>query len=307
MIVADFPRRSLRQQLRGDGLWLRTGPVVTRIRSSLAEVVDGVALHYCGHAVESCDSFADFHVSVDRPRGLRRWLHPQVVFRFDGEEPFAPLPGSQGFPMLEWGLNWCIYTHCHQYVTLHSAVLERDGNALILPAPSGSGKSTLCCALAFRGWRLLSDELAVVERLSGKVLAVPRPISLKNRSIEVIAAFVPEAVFSPAVPDTLKGTVAHVRPPANAVDRASAAAVPRWVVLPRFVPDAPAVLKPVSRAAAFMTLVQNTFNYSVHGKRGFATLAALVERCGCYEFTYGRLSDAITVFDRLAAVQPGSA
>jgi HprK-related kinase A len=307
LIVADFSRRSLQLQLRGDGLCLRTGPVVTRIHSSLAEVVDGIALHYCAHDVESCTSFADFHVSVDRPRGLRRWLHPQVVFRFDGDEPFAPLPGAQGFPMLEWGLNWCIYTHCHQYLTLHSAVLERDGYALILPAPSGSGKSTLCCGLAFRGWRLLSDELAVIEPLSGRVLAIPRPISLKNRSIEVIASFVPEAVFSPPVPDTLKGTVAHVRPPAKAVANGACAALPRWLVLPKFVPDAPAALKPLSRTATFMTLLQNTFNYSVHGHRGFATLAALVERCDCYEFTYGHLSDAVATFERLATANPESA
>jgi HprK-related kinase A len=292
---------ALKRRLGTAGLWLRTGPVVTRIQSTLPAVAEGIGLHYANHPVEADHTFADFHVRIDRPRGLRRWVQPQVIFRFDGESPFAPLPGAQGFPLLEWGMNWCIYTHCHQYITLHSAVIERGGLALILPAPSGSGKSTLCAGLSFRGWRLLSDELTVIDPVSGLIVPVPRPISLKNRSIEIIAAFAPEAAFSPPVPDTLKGTVAHVRPPVDAVSRAGERAAPRWVVLPKFVANAPATLSPISRARAFMALVENTFNYSVHGHSAFSTLAALVDNCGCYEFTYGSLDDAIAEFELLAA------
>ena len=303
MIVQDNSLDSLKRKLHGPGLWLRTGPVVTRIRSSLPEVVQGIALHYALHRDEGAEAFADFHVSVDRPAGLRRWVQPQVVFRFDGEEPFAPLPGAQGFPLLEWGLNWCIYTHCHQFLTMHSAVLERDGRALILPAPSGSGKSTLCAGLAFRGWRLLSDELTVVVPETGEVVPVPRPISLKNQSIEVLQAFAPEARFSPPVADTLKGTVAHARAPASSVARSEERAIPRWVVLPKFSKGAQARLQPLPRAAAFMSLVENTFNYSVHGREGFETLAALVQRCDCYAFTYSKLVDAAGIFDALATAR----
>ena len=301
MILADLAPAQLRRRLAGPGLSLRTGPVVTRIRSSLNAVVQGLATHYGAFGIEPDEAFADFHVEVCRPAGLRGWLKPQVVFRFDGEEPFAPLPGAQGFPMLEWGLNWCVYTYCHQFMTLHSAVLERDGRALLMPAPSGSGKSTLCAGLAFRGWRLLSDELTVVDPRAGDVVPVPRPISLKNRSIEVIRAFAPQAVFSPPVPDTVKGVVAHVRPPQDAVDKAGLRATPRWIVLPRFRAGEPARLEPLSRAQVFMQLVENTFNYSIHGPAAFAALAALMDRCDCYSFTYGHLDEAVATFDQLAA------
>lgn len=280
------------------------GSLVTLVRSSLPAVADGVLLHYAQHPVEADDGFADFHVCVSRPSGLRRWLQPQVVFKFDGDEPFAPLPGTQGFPLLEWGMNWCVYTHCHQFLTLHSAVVEKDGRALILPAPSGSGKSTLCAGLAFRGWRLLSDELALIDPATGLLSPLPRPISLKNQSIAVIRAHAPEAAFSPEVADTLKGTVAHARPPADAVALADQRARPRWVVLPRYVAGAPARLERLPRARAFMTLIDNAFNYNVHGRAGFATLAALVDGCDCYEFSYGHLDEAVATFDRLAAESP---
>ncbi len=304
MIVQDIPPARLRQRLRGPGLKLRTGPLVNCIRSPLAAVAAGIALNYAHHTVEADEAFADFHVGVERPRSWRRWFDPQVVFRFDGALPFNPLPGHQGLPLLEWGLNWCVYSHCHQYLTLHSAVVESGGRALILPAPSGSGKSTLCAALAFRGWRLLSDELAVIDPATGRVVPLPRPISLKNKSIEVIGAFAPEAVFSPTVPDTVKGSVGHVRPPQDAVQRGGESALPRWIVLPRYVAGAPTTLQPLPRARAFMTLVEHAFNYNVHGRDGFLALARLVDGCACYSLSYGDLDDAVAVLRRLADATP---
>lgn len=303
MIVADLSSLLLKRQLAGNGLRLRTGPVVTSIQSSLASVASGIALHYAAHPLESPHGFADFHISVERPRTLRRWVNRQVEFRFDGQIPFTPLPGDQGFPMLEWGLNWCVSSHCHQYLILHAAVLERGGRALILPAPSGSGKSSLAAGLAFRGWRLLSDELALIDLTTGNFVALPRPISLKNASIDVLRAFAPQAEFGPVVHETVKGDVAHVKPPADAVQRAAEHAIPGWVVLPRYIAGAKANFTRVSKARTFMQLVDNAFNYNVHGRRGFSALAALIDRVDCHEFSYSRLADAAALFERLATKQ----
>ena len=63
---------------------------------------------------------------------------------------------------------------------------------MLLPAPPGAGKSTLCAGLVHRGWRLLSDELALVDMETGLVRGMARPVNLKNKSIEVIRDFAPE-------------------------------------------------------------------------------------------------------------------
>ena len=81
---------------------------------------------------------------------LRRHLRPQAILRCDGRVPFKPLPMAQAMPMLEWGLNWVISSHAHDCLVLHAAVVERDGQALVLAADPGSGKSTLCAALVHR-------------------------------------------------------------------------------------------------------------------------------------------------------------
>jgi HprK-related kinase A len=281
-------------------LRLRTGPVVSRIQSRLPEIVRGLALHYGDHPLEDSTGFADFHVRVARPRSVRRWVKPQVQFEFAGASPFLPLPADQAFPMLEWGLNWCVSNHCHQYLIVHAASVERSGLALLLPGPPGSGKSTLCAALTSHGWRLLSDELALLHLVTGNVVPLPRPISLKNASIEAIGRFAPDARLSPPVHDTVKGSVAHMKPPIDSVRRSSESARPRWVALPYYETGAQARLSPLSRARAFMHLADHAFNYDIHGRRGFELLAQVIAGTECFEFRYGALEDAIAVFEDLA-------
>lgn len=300
MIVADLSPEQLRNRLEGTGLRLRTGPVVNLIRSKLPLVASGIALHYAQHSIEEDSGFIDFPVEIRLPRNLRRWFHPQVFFYFDNELPFTPLSANQAFPMLEWGLNWCISSHCHRYLTIHSAVIERNGKAVLLPAPPGSGKSTLCAGLINNGWRLLSDELALIDPVRGDISPVPRPVSLKNASIETIRSFAPQALLGPVVHDTLKGDVAHMRPPRDSVLREGETARPGWVIFPRYAANESAYLTRLSKASAFMKLAENAFNYNLHGRSGFETLVRLVDASDCYEFSYSRLEEAIVIFQRLA-------
>lgn len=300
MIVADLAPGELRRRLAGPGLRVRIGPVTAEVRSPFEVVASALALHYAEHDVLDASAFADFRVAVDAPFGVRRFVARQAFFKFDGMARFRPLPATQAFPMLEWGLNWCVSAQCHQYLIVHSAVVERAGKALLLPAPPASGKSTLCAALVSRGWRLLSDELALIELGRGSIVPMPRPISLKNRSIDAIAQFWPDAAIGDVVPDTLKGSVAHVRPPADSVRRGGESAVPAWVVLPRYAQGEETELAALPKGEAFMRLVDSAFNYSVHGRAGFDTLANLVDQCECCAFTYGgALDEAVAAFDDL--------
>jgi HprK-related kinase A len=290
------------QRLAGAGLSIRTGPFVYRLRSTAPELAEPLWLHYRGFPLAGADTFHDFEVELQRPGGLRRWWRPQVRFRFDGAETFEPLPRAHAYPLLEWAMNWCVSTHVTRWLLLHAAVVEKGGRAAVLPAPPGSGKSTLCAALVNRGWRLLSDELALVALDgSGTVHALARPVSLKNRSIDVIRAFAPEAVFNTPVPGTAKGTVAHMRAPAEHVRRVDEPAQAAWVVFPRWRAQAAVRLRGRERAATVVELARNSFNYGTLGLVGFEAMSALVESCACFDFEYGQLDDAIATFDALAA------
>ena len=283
---------------------MRTGPFAFRLRSEVPAVAEGLALLYADYPRLGAQDFCDFTLDLHRVSGLRRWVRPQVQIVYDGTPVFEPLPLGHAFPLLEWTLNWCISTHAFEHLTLHAAVVERGGRAAILPAPPGSGKSTLCAALVHRGWRLLSDEMALVLLGDGRLSPLVRPVSLKNRSLEIIRQFAPAAVLSDETHDTSKGTVAHMKVAREQVLRMDETAQPAWVVFPRWVADAPARLEPRARADAFLELGRNAFNYGTLGGAGFDALADLVARCGCYDFSYSRLDDAIAVFDRLAGELP---
>lgn len=301
MKLQQLSSADLRKHLSGEGVWLRTGPFSLRIRSHIPQVAEGLVDLYGQFEVRNArQAFADFHVELNPPSILRRWFRPQVNFSFDGSLPFKPLPLDQAYPMLEWGLNWCVSMHAHHYLIIHAAVVEKNGLAAILPAPPGSGKSTLAAGLVLSGWRLLSDELTLIDRKTGLIHALPRPVSLKNQSIEIIRQFSPEAFINRAAHDTAKGTVAHMRPPKSSVQRQHEPARPGWVIFPRWQADAEMRLTPRSKAQTFMFLAQNAFNYSHLGADGFRTGTALIEQVGCYDFRYGQLHEAVAAFNRLA-------
>ncbi len=302
MRLADLGPEAARSRLRSpSGLRIRTGPFNVGIRSPLPEVERAVTSLYAAYEVPDETAFTDFQVGVHRPLGPRGLWRPQVVFDFEGQNPFNPLPGDQGFPLLEWGLNWCVYGNCHQYLILHAAVLERGGRALVLPAPSGSGKSTLCAALALSGWRLLSDELTLISPADARVAPNPRPVSLKNESIEVIRRFAPQVRFGSQVAETAKGVVAHFAAPTGAVHAADQAVPVGWIVLPRYVSGMPATLDPIERGHAFMALIENAFNYDIFGLEGFRLLDSVVSGAQAFTFEYGDIHEVVARFDRLAA------
>lgn len=281
-------------------LALQTGPLVFRIKSTMPDVARSVHMLYGRHPFFVDPEFADFHVELRSPKNLRRWMRRQAEFLIDGESPFEPLPRDQAAAMLEWGMNWAIASSCHQWLTIHAASLERDGQLVILPAPPGSGKSTLCAGLALRGWRLLSDELTLIELDSLKAHALARSINLKNQSIDVIRRFEPSALWSPETYDTAKGRVTHLVPPVSSVDRMLETAQPRWIVFPRYVADAEPLLTPRSKVQTFTHFAENAFNYSILGELGFEVVGRLIQQCDCFDFEYSRLDDALEVFDWLA-------
>ncbi len=279
---------------------LKIGPFSVRIQSPISSVQAGLVSIYQEYPRLPQTTFCDFFVRVFQPVGLRRFVAKQVLFAFDQFIPFKPLPYAQAFPFFEWGLNWCISGYSHQYLIIHAAVVEKHGKALVLPGTPGAGKSTLCAALINNGWRLLSDELTLIDCATGYIVPVPRPVSLKNDSIQLIGSAFPDSAFSPIVHDTLKGSVSLMKPPGNSVYRAEERVLPCLVVFPKFQGQAKLNLSQLSRAEAFMRLADLSFNYGVLGPEGFNVLGDFIGRCTAFDFVYdGDFVQASDCFEQL--------
>jgi HprK-related kinase A len=180
--------------------------------------------------------------------------------------------------------------------------VEKYGKALILPGQPGAGKSTLCAALvSLGGFRLLSDELTILDLRDGSVLPNPRPISLKNKAVDIVRDLRPDTSISRVVHDTQKGSVGLLQPPVESVHRWNEAAEPGTVVFPRFNPACEGgVLQEMSKGVAFLQLANQSFNYSVLAEKGLHALGRHLDRAECFAFEYdGDLTAAVTAMDEL--------
>ena len=301
MKIGEIPPNEIGIMLKSPrGLTLEVGPFKVRVKTRNNYFPPFLQKLYPQFPVLECPSLSDFHVFLDTPVAWRRFIRPQVIFRENGDKLFEPFPANMCGPLFEWGWNWCIGTRAHQYLILHSAVIEKNGIAVIMPAYPGSGKSTLCAALMLSGWRLLSDEFGLI-RCDGGIDPIPRPIPLKNQSISVIRDFSTDAVIGPLFPKTRKGTVAHLAPTERSVKQMKKPATAAYIIFPKFHPKTVTALKPVKSSYALMKLATNAFNYEVLGAEGFKRVARLIRQCECYNFSYSKLEEALPLFDSLVS------
>ena len=349
--------------------FLRVGPFRYALDLTVRCAAESIERLYTDYPRHSAEDWSDFHVRL-HPDGL---FSSNATLYLDHTNPFGSFPKDQAGAMLEWGMNWCVWLNLSHWLIFHAAMLERNGGGLILAADSGVGKSTLAAGLAFSGWRLLSDELTLIDpddrielgmegagkqnagvfRASNRnvetsengalgasnqsvetlgagqgtagtpeagtsetgkqstgsvgsasvarMVPIPRPICLKNASIEVLKRFAPQAEWGLVYPETgRKGTVSHIKPLKEAVQRMDERVCPRWIVFPRYVPGKKATWSRWLKAETVIQLGKNSVDYSTLGPKGFETMCRLVDHCDCLRFEYSDLHEAAEQFARLA-------
>lgn len=293
--LSDKDARSL---LKAGNLQLRVGPYIYRLQTDLPEVIDGLSGLYADFPIASSDSFTDYCVAMQRG-GIASRLRREAHFLFENQHSFAPVPTAQAYAFMEWGMNWCVSMHANEYLKLHAAVVARNGLAIIMPGVPGAGKSTLCAALGLCGWRVLSDEHALVPPGTTELVPLCRPVSLKNESIPLIKSFDSGALFGPTSKDTHKGAVAHMKADLTP-DSHCEKTVPAHIMLfPRYSKDEQQHLTPRPRSTSFVLAAYHSFNYSLLAKAGFKAMQTLVDSVECYDLVYNDLDWAIRTVDEI--------
>lgn len=290
---SSVPLERIRDGLQSAGLFIDLGAIRLAVRSALPEFAELLRSVYPFATFLENGIAVDTSVQVVPARSLRRWIKPLARIEFDGIDPFSTFPRSQLLPNFEWGVNWAFAHMMNAHLILHSGTVAIDGMGVLLIAKPGSGKSTLTAGLIGKGARLLSDEFGVLRTTDCKLLAIPKPIALKNESIAVVQRWIPDARMGPVFPKTRKGDLAHMAAPASAFRRLHEPVSPEVIIFPRYVEGTRPSLSKVPPAQAFMELASNTFNYDILGAKGFESVAQLVERCAIYRFEYGNLQDAV--------------
>jgi HprK-related kinase A len=303
--VGTLSGREFEARRRGRGLGVRLGPFAFNVRIDVGAIHDPLYRLYRDYPLLNETSVFSGHVRLATRRAWSPFRQATVRFSVDGRVPHEDLPIAHALPALEWGLNLVIALRTHSLLMLHSGAVARSGKVMLFPAWPGSGKTTLCAALVHRGWRLFSDEFGLVDPAKTWAIPFPRPMPLKNESIEVIRAFAPEAEWGPTIRNTRKGDVAHVKAPLESIRDADRVAPVGWIVFPRWTARAPLALEPMPKAEAFFTLATNAFNYEVLGESAFSAVQRLIDATPCYSLVYSDLAEAVRRLNDLSAADHG--
>jgi HprK-related kinase A len=197
--------------------------------------------------------------------------------------------------------------YANEYLKLHAAAVAKNDIVIIMPGVPGAGKSTLCAAMGLTGWRILSDEHALIPPGTAEVIPLCRPVSLKNESIPLIESFSTRAIFGPVSKETHKGVVAHMKGDLEPDSHDSRALPARIMLFPRYAKDEQQRLSQRSRTQSFILTAYHSFNYSLMGEAGFQAMKTLIDSVECYDLVYRDLEWALQavgdLHDRTSAQQ----
>jgi|TARA_R110002072_G_scaffold187014_1_gene343817 HprK-related kinase A len=301
--LANLSDSELNQRLAHEGLGLQVGPYIYKIKTNLPLVGSGISTLYKNFNLAQPEAFIDYNVAI-LSKGLLQRLRGQSDFLFDSTNPFDSIPTGQAYAFLEWGMNWCVSLHTNEYLKLHAAAVARGDHAIIMPGVPGAGKSTLCAALGLSGWRILSDEHAMIPPNTTEVVPLCRPVSLKNESIDVIKRFSSNAIFGPVSRETHKGVVAHMKADMHPQSHEMKTLQARTMVFPRYAKDETQRLSPRRRTESFILAAYHSFNYSLLCETGFEAMKTLIENVTCYDLVYHDLDWAVNAVDSLSDPEP---
>tara|TARA_R110002049_G_scaffold53223_14_gene149017 strand:+ start:1055 stop:1975 length:921 start_codon:yes stop_codon:yes gene_type:complete len=297
-LLNELTPEEFRRRLNDGDMPLRIGPYVYSLQSDLPIVAAGIQTLYRDFRLAGPDDFVDYNVALMRGRGLQR-LRGESEFLFDGKNPFEKIPVGQAYAFLEWGMNWCVSLHTNEFLKLHAAVVSRGDSAVIMPGVPGAGKSTLCAALGLSGWRILSDEHAMIPPGTTEVVPLCRPVSLKNESIEVIKSFSPEAVLGPVSTETHKGVVSHMKADIEPGSHDTNHLQAKAMIFPRYARDEEQQLTRRRKTDSFILAAYHSFNYSLLCETGFTAMKTLIDSIDCYDLVYHDLDWAIYAMDQV--------
>ncbi len=273
------------------------GPRTFRIGSDWRAPIADLESLYAAYP-QPRSSIPDFTVRLEAVTPWRRFIRPSVAIAGGYTLPDAvPVSLAHGLLAAEMAMNLQMALGERRFLLLHASSVEKDGRTLIITGESGSGKSTLSALLGSRGWRFMGDEFALIDPVTGWAHPFPRPISLKNESVALMQALLPEATFGPPMNGTPKGDIRHLVPSLEAIAAMRTPAPPALILFPRFGYES--AVRDMGVSEVFVRLTQASTNYVMLAESGYIALTTLVTKTPCRAIDYPDTQTAIATVERL--------
>lgn len=194
-----------------------------------------------------------------------------------------------------WLVNHGAVIDSGGHLLLHAGAVAGPGGAVAIAGSPDAGKSTLTATCVGRGMTYLTDEAARVE--GGLVMPYPKPISLDDRAIELVASATggdAVALRRAAVGERNR----HVAP--TALGAVATAAEPlRALVLPDRHRHERDLSPPLGATDAALAIAEVAFDLAGGGQVALDELVALAQRTSVVRLATG---DLVWAADQVAAL-----
>ena len=197
---------------------------------------------------------------------------------------------ARPFDTLLWWISHDALQEAQEaHLCLHAGAVSRRGRGVLLPGTSGAGKSTLVAALTAAGFDYLSDEVGAIDPVSAVLRPFPRPLWLKEPSIDLLGDL--RSRIPPVLADRSRD-VCHIRPTDLRPGSVGQDSRVGLIVFPTY-SEGGTTLQPVSKAAAVVDLIHNAFNFARFGGEGLRILTELMGGARAYRMTSAQLGEAV--------------
>ena len=297
--LGGFDRADVQAALAAGTLALHLGPFSMGLRADRMAVMPFLMdLYRDVPASLEAGVLTDVALCLRAPNAFRRFVRPQVLPDPGFETPAIPLPLYMSGLAMEMGFNLAVALKIFRFTIVHGGVVADEKGGILISAASGGGKSTLTAALMQQGFRLFSDEFAIISD-DAELVPYPRPVSLKNQSIDLVRQMAGAGEVSATIAGTPKGRIAYRRARLSDIKAAQKRARPKLILFPNFQKNAAPEVSKLEPADAMMRLITSSTNYRVSGETGFKAFTSMVQSAPAYEITYGTLEESVKLVQSL--------
>jgi hypothetical protein len=193
-----------------------------------------------------------------------------------------------------------VYQRYDFLIAVHAAVVGNGRRCVMLPGPSGAGKTTLTVGLIEGGFRYLTDEVAILERGTQRIIPCPLSLRIKEGAWDVVSSMVDSWIVDGLHSDDGK-LVRYGRPPCGSflADPSEGCAV-GCIVFPQYLPHSRTELFSMSKIDALRRIHSAGCEASpLMDSKIVEELLEWIEGIDCYEMHVQSLSSAVSSIEEL--------
>lgn len=244
--------------------------------------------------------------------GLRHLLLPQrtdldlaIVVEPEGSQWRLRLNGTaQGnavpvewlMPAIYGRLRIIAYQRFPYLLAMHAAVVGDGRRTIVLPGRSGSGKSTLAATLLARGYRLFSDEIALLAQ-DGGLVPIPLGLGLKEGSWPLLEGDYPALAATPVHRRWDGVMVRYLEPGSLVFAEGDDGRRVTHLCFPHFQPDSPGGLERLSPVNALRRLTETGYQVSGLTVENVDRIVAWICGLSCFSLSYSSTEKALRMLD----------